>query len=112
MSDKLGYKQTEDSTIFTLGAGTELTFGSEVIGFPKDTEVYISKLMSRDAVVETIIGAGQSQANSQNFAYTETRDGVKYDVTYGARGQRRESAIEPEPKAPVTKPETKKPKKK
>jgi hypothetical protein len=105
MNDNLGYKTDGAITSFTLAAGTELAFGSETIIFPKDTDVFVRKGMTRDAVVETIFGAGQQAlgANQPNFPYTDKRDGKEYAVTYGGRGQRIETEIVPEPEAPKKK---------
>lgn len=98
--DKLGYCADETCTSFKLAAGTALRFGPETIILDEDVSVTIGKALSRDAVVETVIAAGASQANAGNFAYTEKRDGATFDVTYGGRGQRYETERPtPEPKA-------------
>jgi hypothetical protein len=100
----LKYSQTkndegEDFASFKLAAGTTFSLGSETVELPVDTDVFIRGIRSRDAVVETIVAAGQAGPNAKNFAYTEEIDGEKVAVTYGGFGQRRETPIEPEPEA-------------
>lgn len=90
----LNYKMDKEVTSFTLKAGTTFTFGAEVVELADDTKVLIRRTFTYDAVVETIIASGQAAANAENFPHSETRDGVKYNITYGARGQRIETEQE------------------
>lgn len=94
----LKYKVADDITTFVLRAGTEFQLGSEKVKLDEDAVVSIDRPLSYDSVVETISGAGQAAANAVNFPHTETRDGVKYSITYGGRGQRIETAETVEPK--------------
>lgn len=108
--DKLNPKSDGIVTSFTLSAGTKFPLGSETVELAADAQVFIRKAMTRDAIVETIIGSGNAAANAANFDYTEGGMAVSYD----GRGARSEAPIQAEeaPKPPpVLKPTRGRPKK-
>lgn len=94
--NKLKYKSDTDKegqqfTSFCLKEGSTFKLGDETVELADDVEVIVRHAVPRDAVVDMITASGNVSQNAESFPYSETRDGVKYDITYGGRGQRIET---------------------